>query len=472
MSHSAATADSSLELDLDDFFENGTIGLHLVGKDGTILRANRADFEPLGYSADEYIGQPITRFHADPETIEDILRRLANGEKLDKYPARLRAKDGSIRHVHISSSVCFREGEFLNTRCFTVDVTDKVKAEEALREAQERLATTFETALAGIAEVDKAGRFLRVNQAFTQITGYSREELLERDIFDITHPDDEPKEREQFARQVAGGTGQYLDEKRCVRKDGRLIWVEVLSATVPDAEGGFAYGVRTIVDVTERKLAEEQKKLLLDELNHRVKNTLATVQALAAHTARNATSAEDFRRRFEPRLLALSDAHDRLTRNDWRGCSLVEIVAGELCAHGGEAARFSAEGPDLVLPPRACLSLSMALHELATNAAKYGALSVPKGRVDVRWSLSGDSRSPASVALEWTESGGPPVARPDGEGFGSRLLRVTAAELRARMETDFAAAGFRWRLVMPLPCGGGAPGTSGPNAGRGAGPGR
>ncbi len=104
------SAIASGELDLEDFFENGTVGLHFVGSDGTILRANRADYEPLGYSAEEYIGQPIARFHADDETIADILRRLSAGEKLDKYPARLKAKDGSIRHVLISSSVCFNDG--------------------------------------------------------------------------------------------------------------------------------------------------------------------------------------------------------------------------------------------------------------------------------------------------------------------------------------------------------------------------
>src|SRR3712207_692988 len=103
-------------LDLEDFFENGTVGLHLVGPDGTILRANPADYAPLGYAADEYVGRNITDFHADPETIADILARLTRGEKLDKYPARLKAKDGSVRHVLISSSVCFRDGEFVNTR--------------------------------------------------------------------------------------------------------------------------------------------------------------------------------------------------------------------------------------------------------------------------------------------------------------------------------------------------------------------
>src|SRR3569623_3512423 len=131
-----ASADAGLE----DFFENGTVGLHLVAGDGTILRANRADYEPLGYTAEEYIGQPITKFHADDDVIADILQRLSSGEKLERYRARLRAKDGSIRHVEISSSVCFRDGEFVNTRCFTVDVSEKVRAEAALREAQERLA--------------------------------------------------------------------------------------------------------------------------------------------------------------------------------------------------------------------------------------------------------------------------------------------------------------------------------------------
>ncbi|MDB5694418.1 MAG: two component sensor kinase, partial [Alphaproteobacteria bacterium] len=106
-------------LDLDDFFENGTVGLHLVGGDGTILKANPADYAPLGYTAEEYVGRSIVDFHADADVIQDILARLTRGEKLDKYPARLKAKDGSIRHVQISSSVCFREGAFVNTRCFT-----------------------------------------------------------------------------------------------------------------------------------------------------------------------------------------------------------------------------------------------------------------------------------------------------------------------------------------------------------------
>lgn len=439
------------QLDLDDFFENGTVGLHLVGSDGTILRANRADYEGLGYTAQEYIGQSITRFHADEQTICDILNRLAAGEKLDKYPARLRAKDGSIRHVIISSSVCFHNGEFINTRCFTIDVTDKVRAENELREAQERLAATYESVLAGIAEVDPGGCFIRVNEAFEKITGYPKDELLSKTIFDITHPDDVDEDAARFSEQVAGAIDQYSISKRYVRKDGASVWLEVSSSTVQGDDGRFRYGVRMVQDVTDRRLAEEQKKLLLDELNHRVKNTLATVQALAAQTARSAKSAEDFRIRFEPRLMALSAAHDRLTRNDWRGVNLADIVAGELSVHHTPTAVW-AKGPDIILPPRASLSLSMALHELMTNALKYGALSSPRGRVELKWDVERVSRTPfpTRLAISWVESGGPTVCPPSEKGFGSRLFTVTAAELKGTLDVQWNPTGLTWHLSFPL----------------------
>ncbi|MDB5693462.1 MAG: signal transduction histidine kinase, partial [Alphaproteobacteria bacterium] len=437
--------------DLDDFFENGTVGLHLVAGDGTILKANPADYAPLGYTAEEYVGRKITDFHADADVIADILARLTRGEKLDKYPARLKAKDGSIRHVQISSSVCFREGAFVNTRCFTVDVTDKKAAEEALREAKERLAATYESAVAGIAEVDAEGRFLSVNEAFCRMTGYEKDELGQLGFFDLTHPDDVPGEREHYAQIVRGQTDRFIIEKRYVRKDGRIIWVQVMNSAVRRADGTFAFGVKMFQDITGRKEGEARQKLLLDELNHRVKNTLATVQSIAAQTARNCSSAEEFRARFEPRLLALSAAHDRLTRNQWEGASLRDIAEEELAAHAAPGRRLRAEGPDLHLPPRASLSLSMALHELATNAAKHGALSEPGGEVALSWTIERQgSPFPTGVRLLWVEKGGRDVTPPATEGFGSRLLRVTARELDGEMDMDFAPEGLRWRLTFPL----------------------
>ncbi|HEX8570825.1 MAG TPA: PAS domain S-box protein [Caulobacteraceae bacterium] len=450
MSLSDAPGHGRNGLDLEDFFENGTVGLHLVGPDGTILRANPADYAPLGYSAEEYVGRNITDFHADPETIADILARLSRGEKLDKYPARLKAKDGSVRHVQISSSVNFRDGDFVNTRCFTVDVTDRRDAEDALREAQQRLSATYESVLAGIGEVDRDAHWLRVNEAFCEITGYTREELLQRSVFELTHPDDVEADRTRWEAQVRGELDRYAITKRYVHKDGRVIWVEVTSSTVRDAAGGFRYGVRLVHDVTERREAEARQNLLLEELNHRVKNTLATVQSMAAQTARSCTTADEFRVRFEARLLALSAAHDRLTRNQWEGARMKEIAEEELAHHRAGRRDLVARGPDVMLPPRAALSLSMALHELATNAAKYGALSTEGGRVSLTWTVARDGPFPERIDLLWDETGGPPVAPPDDEGFGSRLLRVTARELGGEAAADFRPQGLRWTLSFPL----------------------
>jgi PAS domain S-box-containing protein len=291
-----------------------------------------------------------------------------------------------------------------------------------------------------------------VNEAYEEITGYPRDELIGKSFFDITHPDDVADERERYADQVRGELDQYATEKRYVRKDGKVIWVQVNGTVVRGPDGEFRYGVRMVQDITERKTAEQHRRLLLDELNHRVKNTLATVQALAAHTVRNSVSAEDFRRRFEPRLLALSAAHDRLTKNDWRGANLREIVDGELEAHKGAGSRVSAEGPDIILPPRVSLSLSMALHELSTNALKYGALSVPEGRVAVKWKVERKDGTPypTRLCISWEESGGPPVQQPKSEGFGSRLLRVTAAELKGDLDASWEPDGLRWELEFPL----------------------
>lgn len=447
---SEATAAAGEIGGLEDFFENGNVGLHLVAKDGTIVRANRADYAPLGYSADEYVGRHIADFHADADVIGDILARLSRGERLDKYPARLRAKDGSIRDVEISSSVCFRDGEFLNTRCFTVDVTEKLAAQRALREVEERLAVTYENALAGIAEVDAQGRLLRVNEAFCTIAGHGRDALLERSFLDLTHPDDRARDAALFERQVRGELPRYTIEKRYVLPDGQVRWVEVISSSVLDREGGFRYGVRVLLDITERKNAERRQRLLLDELNHRVKNTLATVQSLAHQTARTCSTAEQFRASFEPRLIALSKAHDRLTRNSWEGAQLREIAEEELAPYASAERRLEISGPEVVLPPRASLSLGLALHELATNAAKHGALAGAGGGVAVRWSVDPGPSGAKALAISWVESGGREVEPPRTTGFGSRLLRVTAQELGGEMALAFPRAGLEWRLTFPL----------------------
>ncbi|MBZ9922340.1 PAS domain S-box protein, partial [Mesorhizobium sp. BR1-1-7] len=169
----AEIPDLVLSSELDDFFENAAVGLHLVANDGTILRANRAELDMLGYSADEYIGRNIREFHADSTAIEDILSRLSRHERLQHYRARLRAKDGSVRWAEITSNVRAIGGRFLNTRCITIDVTEKVKTEELLLEQEQRLALTYDSAGTGIVETDAEGRLLRVNAHLCNLLGYT-----------------------------------------------------------------------------------------------------------------------------------------------------------------------------------------------------------------------------------------------------------------------------------------------------------
>ncbi len=568
--------------DLEDFFENGAVGLHLVAADGTILRANQAELDLLGYAADEYIGQSIADFHADAHVIKDILRRLARGETLDRYPARLKAKDGSLRYVLITSNVHFHNGEFHNTRCFTVDVTDQHRADEALRESQQRLAVTYEKAPVGIAEMDAAGRFVRVNGALSAIIGYTAEELVGRSFVELTHPEDRDDDAGQYARQARGEIDHYSTQKRFLRRDGGIVFVNVLSSSVLDQQGRFRYGVRVVqdvteqvqaeerlreserhirellealpaaiyttdaagrityynqaavefsgrrpilgsdewcvswrlftpdgsplphdqcpmavalkdgrairgeealaerpdgtrvpfipfptplrdasgkvigavnmlVDITERKQAEEHQRVLIDELNHRVKNTLATVQSIAAQTIRTSPDIRTFSENFEPRLLALSRAHELLTRRAWTGVNLRDIVCQELEPYDdGSATRVLLEGHDLTLEPRVGLALSLVLHELTTNAAKYGALSTEQGLVTVRWSAS-ESGHPDVLRIDWIESGGPAVPPPAKRSFGTRLIeRSMTKDLQGRARLDFDPAGLRCSLELPL----------------------
>ncbi|MGK9055706.1 PAS domain S-box protein, partial [Neorhizobium petrolearium] len=197
-------------------------------------------------------------FHADAPVIGDILHKLSCGEKLDRYPARLRAKDGSIKHVLITSNSRFEDGEFINTRCFTTDMTDLHEAESARRDSEERLAATYEAATIGIAEADSAGRLLRVNDALCQMLGRSREELLSMTFFDYTEEGDREKDAALYARQIVGELDKYVLRKQALKPDGTTVYLDVHSSSVRDQVGAFRYGVRVIQDVTAAKQMEDQ----------------------------------------------------------------------------------------------------------------------------------------------------------------------------------------------------------------------
>jgi PAS domain S-box-containing protein len=351
------------------------------------------------------------------------------------------------------------EGRLIGViNCFQ-DITERQRMVEALarsqqelREQEERWRATYEHAAIGIVEIDAEGRFLRVNEAILSIVGGTREELLGWKLFGRTHPDDRDVDGELYRKQIAGEIGFYSIEKRFIRRDGRMIWMGVRSSSVRDPSGKFLYGVRVVQDITERKEAEARQKLLIDELNHRVKNTLATVQSLAAQTARGTTSTEAFHQAFEGRLIALSQAHDQLTRQRWQSADFRDIVKGATAPHLSRPdEQIAIEGETVTVSPRTALTMALVLHEMTTNAAKYGALSAPKGRIEIGWRV--EPRPPKSPLLhiEWRERNGPPVEAPAKPGFGSRFIQGSVtAELRGSVRMNFNPDGLHCTIDVPL----------------------
>jgi len=432
---------------------------------GTILQYNRRAVEIWGEEPrpgqrheDFTRGARYCEIDGTPLKRSMLAEVLASGTPLRDAELQVVRMDG--RRVFVSVNIDplrDAQGKLVGAvNCF-LDITERHHINAALeasrlraREQEQRLAATYEHAAIGISEVAPDGRFLRVNEAITAITGFSRAHLLANRLYTHTHPDDADADRDAFRKQVAGTLDFYSVEKRFVRKDGRVIWISVSSSPVRDESGRLLYLVRVVQDITERKAAEQRAKLLIDELNHRVKNTLATVQSLASQTARAAPTPASFRESFEGRLVALSKAHDQLTMHHWESADLRELLRAGFAPYHGGAERVVMRGEDVVLRPRAALTLAMTFHELITNAAKYGALSAPGGRVEMRWQIVEADGMP-TLHVEWREQGGPPVAPPARRSFGTRLIESgVKAELGGRVEIAFAREGLRCDLDIPL----------------------
>lgn len=254
--------------DLEDFFENGAIALHIVGGDGTILRANKAELDLLGYSTEEYIGHHIAEYHVDPPVIDDILARLTRGETIRRYPARLRARDGSIKHVEVTSSGQFVAGNFVNTRCFTVDVTDLVLAREEARRKDDQLRQVLDALPAAIYMVDAAGKLTYVNEAARILVGHDPT-LGEDDwhtIFPLYTTDGEkmPREQRPMAAVLSKNRPVWGVEVLTQRADGSFLPAMAFPTPIRDERGVLTGAVNMFVDMTERKQAEEMVRLAVE----------------------------------------------------------------------------------------------------------------------------------------------------------------------------------------------------------------
>jgi PAS domain S-box-containing protein len=313
-------------------------------------------------------------------------------------------------------------------------------AEHALRLSEKRFRSMFDQAGVGIVVMTHDTTILKANAAYAAIARRPLEELVGASGLDFTHIDDIAKNRDTIKRLADGAETATL-EKRYLGRDGEVTWVR---QTLSKVEGGEILAV--VEDITERVQAEQHRTLLINELNHRVKNTLATVQAIAMQTFRGSGADPAFVQRFESRILALSNAHNILTSGNWEGADLQEIISRTLQPYM-LSGRMQISGPRVLLSPKAVVALAMGIHELATNAAKYGALSKDSGVISVTWTIS-----PAdTLVLEWKERGGPPVATPRRKGFGSRLIeRNLPHDLDGIVTMDFRPDGLAFKLISPL----------------------
>lgn len=235
------------------------------------------------------------------------------------------------------------------------------------------------------------------------------------------------------------------------RPDGTRVPFIPFPTPLRDASGATIGAVNMLVDISARKAAEEEQQALIHELNHRVKNVLATVDAIASQTFRTTPDPETFMKKFQSRILALSKAHDLLTHRRWTGLDFRELLAAELAPYGLPGSdRIRIDGPEITLTPRVALALGMVVHELATNAAKYGPFSSEVGCVDVRWSVD-DAPEEPRFSLSWKEAGGPSVSAPFVRGFGSRVIeRSITKDLGGEVQIDFDPTGLQYRSQFPL----------------------
>jgi two-component sensor histidine kinase/PAS domain-containing protein len=339
--------------------------------------------------------------------------------------------------------------------CFQ-DVSVLKQAQQIGERREARMRELLEALPAAVYTTDAEGRITFFNEAAAQLWDH-RPTLSSSSwcgSWRLRHPDGSPLAHDACPMAIAIKETRAIRgaEAMAERPDGTRVPFLAYPTPLRDADGRLTGAVNMLVDISERKRAEEKQQKLLNELNHRVKNTLATVQSLARQTLRGCALDEGVRDAFEARIFALSRVHDRLNQGCWLSADFEAIVADALAAfREGGGANVEVCGQPLSLPPKSALMLAMILHELAANACKHGALSVADGRLNLVWTVEADSKGQERLRVAWQESNGPHVEPPAALGFGSRLIRRGITdELRGTVDLVFDPSGVRCTIEVPL----------------------
>jgi PAS domain S-box-containing protein len=440
-------------------FDNSSVGkIEVESESGRFLRANPAMCKLVGYSEAELLGRSVYDItYPDDLTLDrELYHRLDAGESGFDVEKRYVRKDGKVVWARTTVNVIPDAfGRPLRHIAVIQDLDARKRAEEDLKASKDRLQLALNVAQLGSYRYDPRHRVFSGDTRSQEIFDFPRNEASIEELLRLVHPDDVEMVRANLdAALDPVDPRRSTTEFRLRRGDGGVRWVETLGLAYFEGDGPERRAVSfvgTVQDITERKKREEERRerdekehLLMREINHRAKNMLSVVDAIAHQTV--ASHPEDFVERFSERIQALSANQDLLVRNEWQGVDVEELVHAQLAHFAGLiGSRIDTRGPKLRLKAGAAQAIGLALHELATNAGKYGALSTDTGRVDVSWGTDGDV-----LTMSWTEREGPPVSAPKRRGFGTVVMETMAERsVDGKVAVNYALSGLTWRLTCP-----------------------
>ena len=401
-------------------------------------------------AADEPFNPEIIARHLHPDDkagLTEYYKSIIIGGGQFERDFRVILPDGTIRWITARGKfIKGPSGRVERILCLNLDITERKHAD--LRNAQ--LAAIVASSIDAIVSIDFTDTILTWNSGAEQLFDYKAQEVLGRKA-DFLVPPELLAERRTIMHQLMNGEAiEYQTQRR--RKDGQTIDVWIRGAPVPGLGGSLVGGSLIIRDITTQTQREAHIRFLMRELTHRSKNLLAVIQAMARQSLSALSTPEEFVVRFSERLSGLAGSHDLLSSDDWAGASLVQLIRSQLQHYNDLfGTRIHLEGPDLILRPEAAQNIGIALHELSTNAAKFGALSDSHGTVTVSWKIITDEQHARRMQMRWEERSGPPVAPPGRKGFGHMVMdRITGQALGGHSHAQFEPEGVCWTLDVPV----------------------
>ena len=415
-------------------------------RDLRYLFVSNAYASMIGRGPEDVAGRPIVEIMGE-QGLKDILphiEKVLHGNRVE-YESEVNFKEIGTRFLNVVYTPERDEQGNVNGWVASIlDMTERKRAEEALRAREAELDTIVRQTPFILIRCSPDLRYRFVSEAYARMLGLRPEDIVGKTMVEIIGEDGLNTVLPHIKKVLRGERAEYESEIQYQSVGKR--WLHGVYTPEKDEQGNVIGWIASIADITERKHAEEQRDLLVAELSHRVKNTLATVISIARQSFAKARSVNDAVPSFDDRIRALAHTHARLAEANWSGVSLESIVRDETAPYHDGGSNVHIAGPYIMLSPKMAVSLGMAVHELTTNAAKHGALSARSGSLKVTWQLAHNQ-----VEMDWSESGGPQVGSPAHSGFGRTLLeRTLASDLNGEVDVQFTGDGLRCRISFPL----------------------